>query len=251
MRTCMKNSGIQMTAAINLQAPEAISRGDGSLIDLHSLFMTLQGEGPFTGQVALFIRLAGCSLQCPSCDTEYTQGRRSLYYGDVIQEAAIHLSGRPCGLIVITGGEPTRQNLSMLLPQLAHATGCHIQIESNGMHPLPDAVAHMIAEGKCTWIVSPKTSHIHADTRMASAFKYVIEADSVREEDGLPIKALGHKAKPYVARPPEGWFGPIYVNPMDAKDEAANALNTQACVLSAMMFGYICGHQAHKMWNLP
>ena len=34
-----------------------------------SMFFTLQGEGPYAGMPALFIRLAKCNLVCSFCDT--------------------------------------------------------------------------------------------------------------------------------------------------------------------------------------
>ncbi len=38
---------------------------------------TVQGEGPSTGQHAMFIRLAGCHLSCSWCDTAYWSGSRT------------------------------------------------------------------------------------------------------------------------------------------------------------------------------
>jgi len=61
--------------SINQQKPEPRAKGDGSILDFHSMFFTIQGEGPFAGHRSIFVRLAGCNLQCPGCDTEYTQGR--------------------------------------------------------------------------------------------------------------------------------------------------------------------------------
>ena len=61
---------------MNQQAPEKQQlRGDG-LLAVHSIFYTIQGEGPFAGETAVFVRLAGCNLQCPLCDTDYTSDRR-------------------------------------------------------------------------------------------------------------------------------------------------------------------------------
>src|SRR3954467_9071958 len=50
-------------------------RSDGNSLSIHSIFYTLQGEGPYSGCPAVFMRLAGCNLQCPGCDTDYTSGQ--------------------------------------------------------------------------------------------------------------------------------------------------------------------------------
>lgn len=52
---------------LNNQPIEKAVKGDGKTLDLHSIFYTIQGEGPFCGMPAVFIRLAGCNLQCPWC----------------------------------------------------------------------------------------------------------------------------------------------------------------------------------------
>jgi organic radical activating enzyme len=39
-----------------------------------SMFFTLQGEGPYSGMPALFIRLAKCNLDCSFCDTFFDDG---------------------------------------------------------------------------------------------------------------------------------------------------------------------------------
>ena len=61
----------------NSQPIEKRSR-DADVLEVHSIFYTLQGEGPFCGSPAIFIRLAGCNLQCPGCDTDYTSKREHL-----------------------------------------------------------------------------------------------------------------------------------------------------------------------------
>lgn len=236
---------------LNNQRPEPAAKGDGSKLDVHSIFYTIQGEGPFAGRTAVFIRLAGCNLQCPGCDTEYTQGRQTLSV-DLI-ERKVHYewrtrsSARP--LIVITGGEPLRQPIGSLCDLLS-TCGYHIQIESNGVFAPDEDLQYLVMTGKVSLIISPKTSRINAiSAELAHSFKYVLDHREVAP-DGLPVRALGHPAKVGVARPPEGFAGEVYLNPFDAKDDAENAANLAAVVKSCLEHGYRCGIQLHKLINV-
>jgi 7-carboxy-7-deazaguanine synthase len=221
----------------------------GSLL-VHSIFNTIQGEGPFAGCAALFIRLIGCNLQCPGCDTIYT-GESTQYDKDELLRD-VKSRGVPFeGLIVITGGEPFRQNITPFV-RLLLDDGYLVQIETNGVlfpsNDFPWGDVHL------TVVVSPKTGKIHPDTaRLASAYKYVLQSGDVAP-DGLPIHALGHPLGtfPHVARPPVGWEGPVYLQPMDEQDDTLNALNAQAVVRSVLSNKqYIMGVQMHKLTNLP
>jgi len=232
----------------NNQPPEAKVRREE--LDLHSWFDTIQGEGPFTGQRAMFIRLAGCNIQCPGCDTEYTNGRK-LHSVDVITEMLATYVHPMCKLFVITGGEPFRQSATTsLILALIAKTECKIQVETNGVFGIPQDLWHFLGNPLHV-VVSPKTNRIHESCARASAFKYVIDHKSVREEDGLPILALGHKASPYIARPPAEFDGPIYVNPADERDPVADKANLIAARDSAFKHGYILGVQLHKLVNVP
>ena len=39
---------------------------------INEIFQSIQGEGYFTGQPAIFIRLQGCDVGCSWCDTRHT-----------------------------------------------------------------------------------------------------------------------------------------------------------------------------------
>ena len=102
---------------INTQKPTSLEQGDGTLLKVHSIFMTIQGEGPFSGHPAVFIRLAGCNLACPFCDTEYTENAVTMTIPE-IRKAVRNAHTVNKGLVVITGGEPFRQNIVRLCNRL-------------------------------------------------------------------------------------------------------------------------------------
>jgi 7-carboxy-7-deazaguanine synthase len=243
---------------LNAQRPEPqIRTYDASIIDVHSVFPTLQGEGPFTGQRAVFVRLAGCNLKCPMCDTEYTEGRKiwdTVELADHIAsiERTYFQTQNGC-LAVITGGEPLRQPIGLLCFELIRR-GFRIQIESNGvLEPDPFLICQIQNNDPLTLVVSPKTTAINDTTRkLAHFYKYVLDASHVSLRDGLPIQALGHPSTAKgVARPPEGFpRDKIYINPCDERDPQKNEANLQAVVNSALAFGYTAGVQLHKLAEL-
>lgn len=231
----------------NSQLPEPPLRGDGQTLDLHSVFLTIQGEGPFSGRRAVFIRLAGCNLQCPGCDTEYTKFRRPASIHDIA--AGVHqLAGEVPAIVVITGGEPLRQPIGRLV-RLLLAVFDVVQIESNGTVP-PDEVLRNTLDARLCWlVVSPKTLHINDECyKLAAAFKYVLHHGDVSEADGLPTVALDHLRGKGVARPRVG--APVYLTPYDTGDDDDERLNAMAVAQSCIRFGYHAGLQIHKYMDL-
>jgi len=228
----------------NVQVIEKRIASNGAEIDIVDVFLTIQGEGPFTGRPAIFIRLAGCNLQCPGCDTDYTSNRESFEYGSIIDKVVDldnfnDFHNAPT-LVVITGGEPFRQNITALCNKLIELT-YEVQVETNG------SFAPIGALDKNVVIVcSPKTGSVNKEIQeLASCYKYVMAADSVDPEDGLPIQALQHAVKSKLARPPKGM--PVYLQPMDAQDTKVNEANLKAVLDSCMKFNYRLQIQIHKI----
>ena len=102
------------------------------------MFESLQGEGPFCCRRSLFIRLAGCNLRCPWCDTKYSWDPRSgslVGFEELVDRAAGH-----GGLVVVTGGEPLlqRSQLNRFLELLwTREPRAEVQLETNGTLPAP------------------------------------------------------------------------------------------------------------------
>lgn len=223
-------------------------QADGSL-EVHSLFYTIQGEGPFTGEPAIFIRLAGCNLQCPGCDTEYTnqRERKSAYeLRDKINELKeAEFPDAPRPLIVITGGEPFRQNITKFA-NLMIGTDWRVQVETNGTLPPGEDLSPLV------WIVvSPKTGKMNnrIEERI-HALKYVVKANCIDRADGLPIRALDHTCTPTVAKPPYWYKGPIYLQPFDDGTIRGRTENGSAAVNACKRHGHLLQVQTHKVLGL-
>ncbi len=43
-----------------------------STLNINEMFETIQGEGAHTGIPSIFVRLQGCPVGCPWCDTKHT-----------------------------------------------------------------------------------------------------------------------------------------------------------------------------------
>lgn len=239
----------------NQQPAEPRFVSDGRTLSVHSIFYTIQGEGPHAGSPAVFLRLAGCNLQCPLCDTEYTDGARTMKLDEIVQE--VDNMSEHATLVVLTGGEPLRQNVSLLCAHLSNS-GFLVQIETNGKLPPqdPDIFYALMDMGDLDVVVSPKTARVDQKLSYeATAWKFVLQAGDIAS-DGLPVHALGHPLPQgsTIARPPKDYVGDVFVQPADEQDTMRNTANMQAAVEAVMYYDSpntrrLC-LQMHKYANL-
>lgn len=263
----------------NTQPVSPIIHKPGVLL-VHSVWVTIQGEGPLSGCPSVFVRLGGCNLRCPACDTEYTEGSREMTVAEVAELIAkvwtdFHVpyfagDGHPFtrfpNVVVFTGGEPLRQSgLRDFFEHVAAVTQVYShhwsetiwQIETNG------TTANGIGQNKTEchatpeWyrsnvrvVCSPKTSRIHPDLiPYISALKYVLSWETIDPTDGLPTTALGRKAQPARWNDIWGPCPPIFIQPLDRGgngSEFDKKRDREAVVNSALCYGYIAQLQIHK-----
>jgi len=76
-------------------------------------FHSLQGEGFHSGKSAFFIRLAGCDVGCPWCDTKnsWDSSKYPLLSLKSLIEEIKNARIKGASFLVITGGEPLQHNL--------------------------------------------------------------------------------------------------------------------------------------------
>lgn len=224
---------------------------------VHSIFPTIQGEGPFVGRPAVFVRLAGCNLQCPGCDTEYTSTRTKYTPVEILSEVKNLMP--PCRdgirqLVVVTGGEPFRQPLGATVSLLL-TIGYRVQIETNGTlyREFAELSERHPRHGNLHIVCSPKTGRVHPKLEPhISAYKYVLAYDAVGD-DGLPLRALDHPCGNKGVHRPALDFprDRVYVQPFDSGNEALNRRHMRAAIRSAEVYGFTLCLQMHKIASLP
>jgi len=194
---------------------------DSTFLRVTSMFRTLQGEGPFAGFPAVFLRLSGCNYgsktdMCTWCDTSFQFDHGQLHTIDQVVAELNHLEGRqPSDILVITGGEPTLQKtlLGLISKVWANKYFKTIQVETNGTQPkfFEDAEEMgLLGKDKVTFVVSPKANErlkkypqVHPKVKWwADCYKFVLSAEEGDAHHEIPEWALTEKHKP------------VYVSPM-------------------------------------
>lgn len=106
-----------------------IKKEDDFFMKINEIFNSIQGEGPYTGTPATFLRLSGCNLNCKFCDTNHEQ-KQELSINMVKNIIYENMEKHRTQILVITGGEPLLQYNE--LKQLIQQLNCPVQIETNG-----------------------------------------------------------------------------------------------------------------------
>lgn len=198
-------------------------------LKIREIFTSLQGEGPFSGQPALFIRLAGCNMEppCSFCDTDYDSKIMEWGQEELAEYVSAFIANKYPNifLIVITGGEPFMQDFAELIMWLrtAHPT-IKIQIETNGtIDPKPDFPLFPLHV-----VVSPKAG--------ASVKIRKIDAVKILVRNGDCVTP--------------GNIIPTYLQPLDEKDPVQNKKNMDYAVQLCLKYGYRLSLQIHKILKI-
>ncbi len=100
-------------------------------IGISEIFLSLQGEGKYIGTPHVFVRLAGCHIQCRWCDTDFSL-KETLSREELLER--IRGLYHPGCWISFTGGEPLLQadELSFFLPGVKEKKW-PVYLETNGI----------------------------------------------------------------------------------------------------------------------
>ncbi|WP_341756328.1 MULTISPECIES: 7-carboxy-7-deazaguanine synthase QueE [unclassified Candidatus Tisiphia] len=210
---------------------------DGITLEIKSIFRTIQGEGPFVGMPAVFIRLGGCNLACNFCDTDF-EDFNILTINNIIEEVkrlTINIK-----LVVITGGEPFRQPIELLCHKLIDLDYL-VQIETNGTlyRDLPDKV-HIVCSPKAAKNGGTKNSYSLLRDDLLSrinAIKFLV-AKNIPEYSSIP--EVGQSK----------YNIPVFIQPMDQNNPLLNKENAKLAIDLALKYGYRLSIQIHKILDI-
>ena len=126
---------------------------------VYEIFTSIQGEGIYCGERQIFVRLAGCNLNCSYCDTPAARDPRPTIcrvnlqpLGDVVQESnplgvdrvAAICRNMQTRTVAITGGEPLAQpEFTAALLNILKRDGFRTYLETNGT--LPKSLAEVVS----------------------------------------------------------------------------------------------------------
>jgi organic radical activating enzyme len=187
------------------------------------VFWTLQGEGAQQGEPMVFVRLAGCSVGCPECDTDYKVVRRVTTEELVGEIRQVVPRGFQHPWVWLTGGEPTDHDLGPLIDLLA-TTGFRVALATSGVRLVPMPWVKQI-----NWLsVSPHA--VTAVQKFGHELKVVPGLNGLSWADMAVIDAEWHS------------FPWRYVQPLWGSDGMAciNFVQTHP--------GWRMTAQAHKAW---
>lgn len=101
--------------------------------DVVEKFVSINGEGKRAGELAVFIRLKGCNLQCAYCDTKWANGADASAVSMTEEEICSYVKETGVKNVTLTGGEPLyREHMLLLIARLLQEPNIRVEIETNG-----------------------------------------------------------------------------------------------------------------------
>jgi 7-carboxy-7-deazaguanine synthase len=218
-------------------------KNDTGCYKINELFETIQGEGAFTGQPSIFIRLQGCPVACSWCDTKHTwdinldqevsvsamfnKAQESETWATLSVEQILLLikeQGYQAKHLVITGGEPCMVDLTPLCLAF-EAQGYSCQVETSGTFDIQVST-------NCWVTVSPKINMRGGYKILSSA---MLRADEIKhpiatEQHVEDLKALLTEHKINIEQASGVLIKkPIYLQPISQKTRATE-LAIKTCI---------------------
>jgi 7-carboxy-7-deazaguanine synthase len=213
---------------------------------INDCYTCVQGEGTQTGVAMVLLRLHGCAVGCPWCDTKETWlmdparevatlaealGANPRYTYMTAVDIANHILRHHPGpkWVLVTGGEPAQYNLAPLVAAL-HEVGLRVAIETSGTE-----TGHL--EAGFDWAcVSPK---LNMPGGKEVCLETLAQADEIKHVVGRQADIDNLDDLLAAAQPPANTQ--ICLQPVSTSPKA-----TELCLETVMARGWRLSVQMHK-----
>lgn len=219
---------------------------------VNDLYLSIQGEGVNAGVPMVLLRLQGCAVGCPWCDTRQTWALDAAHEVMSLAEAqvsppawvrmtaarlveAIDAAWPHIPWVLVTGGEPADNDLRPLVVAL-HDTGRRVALETSGT-----ATGHL--DASFDWVcVSPKLSMPGGKAILLDAVRSAHEIKHVvgRPSDIAALVQLLNEAGI------DQQETAICLQPVSQSERA-----TQVCIAAVQEHNWRLSLQTHKFVALP
>jgi 7-carboxy-7-deazaguanine synthase len=195
-------SQLGITASTELRAP--------ALISVREAFYAIQGEGARAGEPSVFVRVAGCNLDCWFCDTDWQHGDK-FTVDDVVALVARVSDPHLPRWVTLTGGEPCAAPAFDDLVAALRNAEYFVSVETNGTRWREGLRScHVVVSPKGKWegakaALDPKLAQLDKMPRppvgWAREFKLVIEADDTWDRVMAEVAALPFQPTHFFLQP--------------------------------------------------
>lgn len=146
-------------------------------------FVSINGEGRRAGQLAIFIRFAGCNLNCSYCDTLWANEKDVSYELISSKDIYDYIKSQKIKNVTLTGGEPLMQKgIVELLKLLSKDKELYVEIETNGSVLLDE---FLDIENSPSFTMDYKLPSSNMENKMAlDNFRYLTNKDTVKFVSG-------------------------------------------------------------------
>jgi organic radical activating enzyme len=200
------------------------------------IFKSVQGEGNLLGRRAIFVRLNGCNLSCSWCfQNTRKETMSSKEAASTIRSLSWAGQGPRINRVVITGGEPTLQDIIPLMTDLS-VDKYLIQVETNGTCDNLD-----FTKWANWWTVAPKPGFF--------TLKNSWNPNNIQWADEMKFVVTPQLTINDILFYSENFRGEIYLIPQgNKKENVVNAVELQSYLEKEKNIRL--GIQAHKVWNI-
>ena len=139
-------------------------------------FISINGEGTRAGELAVFVRFAGCNLRCTYCDTMWANEPGCPFEEMSPAQICDYVCSTGIENVTLTGGEPLLQkDMGKLIGCLLRDCGVRVEIETNGAVDLRPFAE--LPEGRPVFTMDYKLPSSGCEDRMIAANFSVLEAE--------------------------------------------------------------------------